>query len=144
MQTTQLGLRALLQSPEHVLASLFPHRKIRHLLFSSIHKRPLLARMIHEEVGHKKKMLSAFRTQQATRLGLLMKLSPRFDRVEDETLQCIRLMQRVLDPLVEQQQQSSDACVIPEFHLDETLGKLFFRLGFFSFFFWAIQLRGNR
>ncbi|KAI8140932.1 ATP synthase regulation protein NCA2-domain-containing protein [Fennellomyces sp. T-0311] len=105
MRTTQLGLGSLLQSPEHVIASLFPNRTrtkqaIQHSLELFSPHRPLWAQLIHEEIGQKKKMLESLRTQQATRLGLLMKMAPQFtrDRIPHAIEQYVKLMEFVMDP----------------------------------------------
>lgn len=89
MKTTHLGLGTLLRSSEHILTSVFPtaRRQLR------------VADMIHQEVGHKKKMLERFRKEQATRLGLLMKKSPNFGEHDDliqQSCQCLYFMKWVL------------------------------------------------
>ena len=112
MRTKQLGFGSLLRSPEHVVASLFPTRArtkqaIQHSLELFSPHRPLWAQLIHEEIGHKKKMLQTLRTQQATRLGLLMKMAPQFtsDNVPQKLEQYVRLMELVMEPLVADSQQ---------------------------------------
>ncbi|KAI9318761.1 ATP synthase regulation protein NCA2-domain-containing protein [Dichotomocladium elegans] len=115
MRETQLGLGHLLRSSEHVLASLFPlgngsHPRTNPMglttrrtspvfhVFSA--KRPYIAQLIHEEVGYKKQMLERLRAHQATRLGLLMKMTPRFEagkELDREICKCIKLMQCVTD-----------------------------------------------
>lgn len=139
MQETQMGLAPLLRSPEHILTSLFPQRSdmrqdsIAHIkpvkngrmhrvfdLFSS--HRPWIAQLIHQEVGLKKKTLDQLRTQQATRLGLLIKMGPQFqdNDVSHQVRKCVRLMELVVEPF------AKGSHVVPEdIHVDvqATIGK---------------------
>ena len=140
MQEAQIGLAPLLGSPEHVLTSLFPQRNhmrqdsITHIkptkngrihrvfdLFSS--HRPFVAQLIHQEVGHKKKTLDQLRTQQATRLGLLIKMGPQFqdNDLSHQVHKCVRLMELVVEPFA----KGKD--VVPEdirVDVQATIGKI--------------------
>ncbi|KAI9497369.1 ATP synthase regulation protein NCA2-domain-containing protein [Zychaea mexicana] len=91
----------------HVISSLFPNRTrtkkaIRHSLELFSPHRPLLAQLIHEEIGHKKQMLESLRTQQATRLGLLMKMAPQFtpERISQDIESCVNLMEYIMEPFI--------------------------------------------
>ncbi|KAI9266830.1 ATP synthase regulation protein NCA2-domain-containing protein [Phascolomyces articulosus] len=125
MRTTQLGLGSVLQSPDHIISSLFPNRArtksaIRHSLELFSPHRPLLAQLIHEEIGHKKKMLESLRTQQATRLGLLMKMTPQFtvDRIPQDTERCVKLMEYIMEPFTT---NFNDASTAQQQHIDTTI-----------------------
>lgn len=139
MQETQMGLAPLLRSPEHILTSLFPQRSdmrqdsianIKPVKNGRMHRvfdlfsshRPWIAQLIHQEVGLKKKTLDQLRTQQATRLGLLIKMGPQFqdNDVSHQVRKCVRLMELVVEPFA----KGSD--VVPEdTHVDvqATIGK---------------------
>ena len=140
MRTTQLGLGSVLQSSDHVISSLFPNRTrtkaaIRHSLELFSPHRSLLAQLIHEEIGHKKKMLEALRTQQATRLGLLVKMAPQFTlgRISQDIEGCVKLMEFVMEPFIssfnnnlsaqEQQQQNGDNTITTAFDVQDAISK---------------------
>ncbi|KAI7859978.1 ATP synthase regulation protein NCA2-domain-containing protein [Circinella umbellata] len=119
MRTTQLGLGSVLQSSDHIISSLFPNRTrtkaaIRHSLELFSPHRSLLAQLIHEEIGHKKKMLEALRTQQATRLGLLMKMAPQFtlDRISQDIEGCVKLMEFVMKPFTSNFNNNSNSTTL--------------------------------
>ncbi|KAF7721550.1 Nuclear control of ATPase protein 2 [Apophysomyces ossiformis] len=113
VSTTQIGIKSLLTSQEHIWSNLFPvyaheQRRARLSPFGLINvtmkHRPLYLHMIHDEIDQKKTMLRKFREQQAARLGLLIKMMPRLTTDEDftvamgsETSKCLQLMRYVLD-----------------------------------------------
>lgn len=124
MRTTQLELTNLLGSREHLFCNLFPamynnnrinmakpQRKGAEKTFRFFHSMKngsVFKQLIHEEIRHKIHTLDHFKIQQASRLGLLMKMSPftmtkeenGLDSVSTQSHQCISLMKQILDPLV--------------------------------------------
>lgn len=126
MRTTQLGLKPLLQSSDHVLNGLFPlhahsksasTRQIKRVglkLFAG--DGFLITHLVHQEIGYKRKMLDELRTQQAKRLGFLVKLSPTFsNNGDDESLfmvaKEIRRLCRLMEQALKDSEKTSDGQV---------------------------------
>ncbi|KAI7869689.1 ATP synthase regulation protein NCA2-domain-containing protein [Spinellus fusiger] len=120
VQTSRMGIRSVMATKGHVLESLFPvHTKTRAnshhwtpvQFMSAMSHRPLLLQLIHDEIGQKKKTLERFRSQQAARLGLLIKMTPRFTGSDQEDItsfettvahqvsRCAELIRHILEPL---------------------------------------------
>ncbi|KAI9028196.1 ATP synthase regulation protein NCA2-domain-containing protein [Phycomyces nitens] len=96
VRTSQVGIKSVLSSQTHILSSLFPvHAKawtkesVRSPIqfLSEMSRRPLILQLIRDEIGQKKKNLEYFRSQQAARLGLLIKMTPQFTGGEGSEVQ---------------------------------------------------------
>lgn len=123
MRTTQLGLKGLLGSRDHLFCNLFPamcgekgltinksasSRQKTFRFFSGMKNGSLFKQLIHEEIRQKIHILEYFKTQQASRLGLMIKLSPFMTASEEKDIlntvstqsnQCLLMMKRIMDPL---------------------------------------------
>lgn len=126
MRTTQLGLKGLIDSPEHLFVNMFPmhardwikssHQKT--FRFFSVKHGSIFKQLIHEEIRQKIHALDYFRTQQASRLGLMIKLTP-FMIGEEKDLstqsnQCVAMMKHILHPL-------TDLKTVSDFSVNDTL-----------------------
>lgn len=127
MRTTQLGLRCLWSSPEQLFIHMFPmhvrdwirssqQRTFR--FFTANHRSSIFKQLIHEEIRQKIHALEYFRSQQASRLGLMMKLTPfMFGEEKDISTQsneCVTMMKYLLQPL-------KNISSVYDFNLNETL-----------------------
>ncbi|KAL0093120.1 ATP synthase regulation protein NCA2-domain-containing protein [Phycomyces blakesleeanus] len=124
-RTSQVGIKSVLSSQKHIISSLFPvhakawtkekmHRSPIQFL-SEMSRRPLILQLIRDEIGQKKKNLEYFRSQQAARLGLLIKMTPQFtsdeanetndsttfeSTISYQTSRCVELIGCVLEPFM--------------------------------------------
>jgi nuclear-control-of-ATPase protein 2 len=136
MRTTQLGLKSiLLDSPEHLFWNMFPTHAKNWIkksqqksfrLFGLKHD-SIFKQLIHEEIRQKIQTLDHFRTQQASRLGLLMKVTPftavinREDLLKTVSIEsklCLASMKNILTPLL-----SVDNIITSHFKVQDTIGK---------------------
>jgi hypothetical protein len=101
--STTSGIKTLLTSSNHILASLFPMalRSEQGLhgaksvsdIFRKLYHSPLPLALLRDEIQQKKATLTSFRTQQAATLGLLIKQAPQFTTYPSQQLQVTSLDQ---------------------------------------------------
>lgn len=118
MRTTKTSLKNLISTPEHLFINMFPmHAKNwikssqrKTFRFFTMKHGSVFNQLIHEEIKQKIHTLDYFRTQQASRLGLMMKLTPFMNQQEavqdvsssvaTQVNQYIALMDRMMKPLM--------------------------------------------
>ncbi|GAA5802127.1 ATP synthase regulation protein NCA2-domain-containing protein [Helicostylum pulchrum] len=126
MRTTHLGLKNLIvDSPEHLFLNMFPMhardwiKQEKSFRFFSAKKASIFKQLIHEEIRQKIHALDLFRTRQASRLGLLIKLTPFMTMTDNNDIaaqsgQCLSMMKHILIPL-------TSIKTINDFQVNETL-----------------------
>lgn len=131
MRTTQLGLKNIFDSPEHLFLNMFPkhakdwikssQKQQKAFRFFSVKQASVFKQLVHEEIRQKIHTLDYFRTQQASRLGLMMKLTPFINEegedvkdIATQSNQCLSMMRHILVPL-------TSTKTMDQFQVNETL-----------------------